>query len=258
MFVFIIPVKHPDLAQSWSWFSKLFERTVRSVCNQTVPNFRVVVVCNHRPEVQFEHPHVHYVEVDFPVPVSMPVDPLIGLEPGKEADKAHKIQTGLDYAQQFNPSYSMVVDADDCVSQHLVKFVEQNPHCNGWYVQKGYVYQEGSRWLYLNAKTFNHVCGTAIIIQYELANTVLTDPNFYDHYMTRSPDGEDLKPLPFPGAVYSIENGENYRMTGDAVKQLQGNILKQGMGSLMQKILKYRISMLTPSIRQEFGLYRIE
>jgi len=43
----------------------------------------------------------------------------------------------------------MPVDADDCLSKHLAEFVNRNSHCNGWFINKGYEYQEGSRLIYL-------------------------------------------------------------------------------------------------------------
>ena len=68
MLVFVIPVKSPLVSKSWNRFSKLFERCIQSVCNQTSPDFRVIVVCNEKPNTQFNHPHIQYIEVDFPPP----------------------------------------------------------------------------------------------------------------------------------------------------------------------------------------------
>ncbi len=65
----------------------------------------------------------------------------------KNADKARKILRGIEYAQQFNPQRLMVVHADDCVSRHLAKFVNQHSSYHGWVMRKGYIYYEGSRWL---------------------------------------------------------------------------------------------------------------
>ena len=66
--IFIIPVKSAVISPSWHKFSKIFERTVRSVCQQTDQDFKVVVVCNEKPITDYEHPNIHYVYVDFPPP----------------------------------------------------------------------------------------------------------------------------------------------------------------------------------------------
>lgn len=68
MLVFVIPIKSPKVATSWSGVCQLFERTLRSVCNQTSSDFRVVVVCNEIPQIEFNHSSVEYLKVDFPVP----------------------------------------------------------------------------------------------------------------------------------------------------------------------------------------------
>jgi len=67
MLVFIIPLKSPQAAKSWSQVSKLFERCVKSICNQTSPDFRVLVVCE-KPDIKFSHPHILYLEVNLPIP----------------------------------------------------------------------------------------------------------------------------------------------------------------------------------------------
>ena len=103
MLVFIIPVKSPLISSDWSLCSRLFERCVKSVCNQTSVNFRVVVVCNEKPQTTFGSPHVEYLTVDFPPPISEKVSPLIGLESPKEADKANKILVGIAHAKQLIP-----------------------------------------------------------------------------------------------------------------------------------------------------------
>ena len=257
MLVFIIPVKSPAISPDWSLFSRLFERCLKSVCNQTSPNFKVVVVCNQKPQTTFESSHIEYLTVDFPPPESEQVSLLVGLQSPKEADKAKKILAGLAYAEKFSPSHTMVVDADDCINKDLAKFVEQNPNVNGWYIKKGYVYKEGKKYIYLNLKNFNDLCGTSIVIKYNLAKLLIDDGKYYDHCAVTLNNGVQLQPLPFTGAIYSVENRENYRMTEEAVKELKSNSYQKGIGSLLKKINKYRLFFLTNSIRQQFGLYKL-
>jgi hypothetical protein len=163
----------------------------------------VVVVCNQRPTIAFEHPHVHYLEVDFPPPLLDPEETLgQGYEYShsqdiarKNADKARKIWAGLDYAQRFAPTHAMMVDADDCVSCRLAEFVDNHAGGQGWYFKTGYFHTEGSRFLFLNRQNFNVVCGTSVIIAYERREILFANRDFYHHAFYEPPPG--LVPLPF-------------------------------------------------------------
>ena len=65
MITFLVPVKSSRVSKSWDLFSNLFERTLKSITNQTSDNFRVVVICHEKPITDFEHPNVEYIHVDF-------------------------------------------------------------------------------------------------------------------------------------------------------------------------------------------------
>ena len=156
MLLFVIPLRSPKVSKSWELVCKLLERTLKSECNQTSPDFRVIVVCHEKPQIEFNHPNVTYLEVDFPVPAQD--------YKSKSLDKGRKILWGLFHGRQFNPSHTMIVDADDCVSKNIAELVNQNPQSNGWFVNQGYVYQTGSKFIYLRRKAFNKLCGTSNIV----------------------------------------------------------------------------------------------
>ena len=269
MLVFIIPIKSARISRNWELSCLLFERCLRSVCNQTSPDFRVVVVCNERPAIKFSHPSVHYIEVDFPPPVSEPGEEhSTGYDYGfsrdiarKNADKARKIQTALEYARRYHPTHNMVVDADDCVSPRLAEFVQRNPTSDGWYIKKGYMYPEGGRLVLLNVRNFYQICGSSVIIAYGHRQALFSKPDFYEHTFDVPPPGVALTPLPFVGAVYSMANGDNIYMTTETKHQIHGTWLRRLFSreifSLAQKLLKYRPALLTGAIRREFGLYEI-
>ncbi len=264
MLVFIVPVKSQEITKSWELLSRLLERTLKSICNQTSPNFRVVVICNQKPNVRFMHPNIHYVEVDFPAPQPILQDSqeIVGYDhirsldiANKNADKSRKILTGIDFAARLNPSHIMVVDADDCVSCRLAEFVCQHPSQDGWVMRKGYMYREGSKILYVNVKRFNHVSGTSIIIKNDLHRALFENPEFYFCSFERLPN-IDMQALPFIGALYSMLNGENILMSNQTFTQMQGQILSS-IPALVQKLFRYRIRFLNKSIVKEFGLYDV-
>ncbi len=66
MIVFITSLRHPANAHSYPRVLHLLEDTLRSVCNQTTDNFRVIVVCNEIPTLSFSHPNISFVAVPFP------------------------------------------------------------------------------------------------------------------------------------------------------------------------------------------------
>jgi hypothetical protein len=264
MLTFVIPVKSQEITNSWELLSRLLERTLKSICNQTSPHFQVVVVCNQKPNILFDHPNIFYIEVDFPAPKPMTQerDSIAGYEhifsqdiANKNADKARKILIGIDYAAQFNPSHLMVVDADDCVSCRLADFVRRHPDCDGWVMRRGYMYREGSKFLYLNVKRFNHVSGTSVIIKNGLHQALFENPNFYYCSFDDLP-GLSIEDLPFEGALYSMLNGENILMSGQTFKQMKNQIFTS-IPSLIQKLIRYRICFLKKSISDEFGLYDV-
>ncbi|TVP56095.1 MAG: glycosyltransferase family 2 protein [Nodularia sp. (in: Bacteria)] len=247
MLVFIIPLKNSKTSKSWDLTCKLFERCIKSVCNQTSANFRVVVVCSEIPQIEFHHPSINYVEVDFPLPTSE--------YKSKELDKGKRLLTGLAYAERFAPSHIMIVDADDCVSSHLAEFVSQNQHCNGWFVNKGYVYRKNSQLIYFRAKAFSQLCGSGVIVKYDHKFDYLFKNAIYDHKVKCLKDGSLLEPLPFIGGIYIIGNGENIYLNLDKVKFLKETLKQKGLLFYLRDFLQYR--WLTKSIRNNFGLYKM-
>lgn len=192
----------------------LFERTIKSICNQTSSNFKVIVVCNEKPNIDFKHPALNYLEVDFKPPGSDLSE--------KALDKGLKVLEGLLWAQKSPPSFSMVVDADDCISRRLVEFSEQRPYSNGWFFETGYMYPDQSRFVYYSRENFHNLCGTSSIINYKLYEfnypNARKDVAFIRHYYGNHKyilrriigQGYNLEPLPFPGSVYILDNGENF------------------------------------------------
>ena len=262
MVTFIIPVKSAKVSGSWSQFSKLFERTLKSVTSQTSQNFKVVVVCHEKPETDFEHPNVEYIHVNFGVPdlKSAPKEKHDGL---KEQDKSNKILTGVAHAEKFDSDYYMVVDADDCISNKIVSFVEDNKDKNevGWYINKGYFYREGDKIISLNKENFNTLCGTCLIVNPKFFKEIFQHkPHLlYVHQTTEFEGGNKLQRLPFPGAIYSMANGENHYMSGGQMKSLNtGNPFKWStIKGIFRKLRKYRVKTLNTHIKGEFGIYSL-
>ena len=260
MMIFIVPVKSPKITHSWELLSKLFERTIKSILNQTSNNFKVIVVCHQKPEISFEDPKVEFLEVDFPIP-GTDID-------SKRRDKRLKIRVGLFQSRIYQPSHTMVVNADDCINRKIVEFVSQNPNEDGWLAREGYFYNEETGLFYFERKKFYKWCGTSNIIKYGLFKIPESDDYSYlnqddvmreTYHSTHRTTTEDLvdlgkrafiKKLPFPGAVYMIENGEN-------IGCITTNMLINKNLAAKLKINLLNRKFLTQKIKDEFGLYPI-
>lgn len=264
MLTFIVPVKSEKLAADWPAFCKLFERSLKSICNQINREFKVVVVCHEIPTITFESDKVTYIQVDFPPPVLVEND-WDKNRALKEGDKAKKIQKGMAFAEQEKPDYVMVVDSDDCVSNRIVSFVaDQDQNSPGWYVKKGYYYKEGAKYVFLNKHTFNNLCGSCIIIRPDLFHHLFRiEPwLYYFHERIELPDKSktQLTPLPFAAALYSMANGENHFMSVQHAKKLvtQPKLIGgQYFKTLFKKLAKYRIRFMTKSFRKSFNFYKV-
>lgn len=255
MIVFVVPLMNPKVSNSWQRVLRLFERSIQSICNQTSPDFRVVVVCNQKPNIDFCHPHIIYLEVDFS-PNSLDVY-------AKTMDRGQRVLYGLQWSQRLKPSHVMFVDADDCISNRIAEFVAANHNCEGWVMQQGYMYKEGANWIYdvpSRKKPFNLMCGTSNIIRtdlYELDPVRLLDTEFMLEYYGKhmyiteylKQQKTVIKPLPFNGAVYVVENGENYYCTHFS------RYMPKRLVPKLRTLHNYR--PLTSKVRHEFGLYKI-
>lgn len=216
MLAFIVPVKSAQVSRDWQRTSALLERTLKSICHQTSPDFRAIVVCNEQPKIDFHHDKIDYVHVDF-LPPEKETHPIArGL-----TDKGRRVLKGLCYAQQFSPTHIMSVDADDCVSNQLAEFVTQHPDANGWYFESGWKYKENDAFIYIKYRRFYTLSGTANIVHFKHFD-IPAEPEydrgygyykFYvDHQKVKGFMKErhlPMQPLPFPGSVYVLSTGDN-------------------------------------------------
>lgn len=262
MIVFIVPVKSKKVSGNWESFIKLFERSIKSICNQTSKDFRVIVSCHEAPEIEFENERVHYHKVSFPPPS------LEGIDKEKqrrlkEEDKAKKILEGLEVAKEFKASHFMVVDSDDCINNKIAEFANNDKtECPGWYIKKGYYYQEGKPYAFLNKSNFNKFCGSCIIIKSELVEHLFSKEPFlyYEHYTMVLKNGIQLKALPFAGAMYSMANGENHYMSINTAKSIANkpSFFKiDFLKSILSKLKKYSPKFITGNFKRSFNFYHV-
>jgi hypothetical protein len=258
---FVIPVKSRSVASDWTNFGQLFERTIKSICNQTNSNFKALVVCHEIPEINYTHENLHFIHPDFQPPSKDNISPKEYLIK-KRIDKGNKIKLGVSYAsKKFNTHYIMLVDSDDFVSNKIASFVNSSGNeLPGWFVEKGYLSFSWKNILVVTNK-FNYLCGSSVIVKPNLIRHFFDKGKidlYFDHRLTTLNSNIELKKFPFYAGIYNMGNGENIYMSFQNVKKFSnhGNwISMQGLMRLYSRFRKYRFRLITPELRKEFNFF---
>lgn len=262
MICFLVPVKSKKLSSDWDKFSALVKRSLQSINGQKDKDFQIVVACHELPTNKFEHPQVHYMQVNFDIPQLSNEDWEEDRQL-KEGDKARKIQSAYDYAiEKFDIDYFMVVDSDDCIHNGISKYVNSRIKDNtpGWYVDKGYFYTEGSKLAWMIRSNFNVRCGTCIIIKKDFFKQVILEEPFlyYFHEKVALEDNLSLKPFPKAAAIYSMANGENHYMSQSKMMNLVNQtkyFTKAHLQSVFSKVTRYRPRYIGNRFKRTFNFY---
>jgi hypothetical protein len=241
-------MRNPHNSADYARVERLLKRTLASVCGQTDADFRVIVVANQQPGFALPE-NVEVVLVDF-----APPDSHRGSRISMKAirrDKGTKLAVGVLAARRIGATHVMQFDADDFVSRNIAAFVNARSDQQGWYFDRGYVLYE-RRDLLRAMSDFHQTCGTSFVLRQDLYGPadlgldasqdeiyaafgadVITDV-LGSHPATLAllaARGVTLQPLPFRGATYVLETGENW--SGECY---------QGFGWPVR-----------PSLRREFG-----
>lgn len=260
-FVFVIPLRNPAVAQDWDRCVALGADTLRSALNQTAPQdrFRVILVCQDFPEGIVEHPCLDIIRHPFPDPAKNWGD--------QHEDKYLKIRHGLVRARDYAPCYVMKLDADDLVSNRLVEFVLNDDNRRGYYLELGYRWRDGSKYLE-PTKKFYKGCGSSNALY---ANTTQLPPSIEDdsrdydlvalgHNITVETftnRGTPLGLVPFPAAIYRMESGENItsQLSPETSNSFQKPNWKFHVGHILKKtIARCRRRQITSQISDEFQI----
>ena len=250
MLNFIIPLKSRAVSKDWEIVQRLCQRSVRSVLQQTLDKFRLILVCTDRLDIDLSHPAITVVREDFPIPDSRPES--------RMDDKGLKVRRGLVEAGKSGAAHVMIVDADDCIHRQLAEWVHKHDIRQSWTIDQGYWYEEGSPIIRL-IKDFDRICGTSFVARLESGDfpVDMEAPrgSYFDYLIdghVKAADylrghGRPVASLPFPGSVYVKETGENY--TGKKGPGFQ----YQGLRTHLRRLAQIR--PLTPATRANFGLY---
>lgn len=251
-FAFGIPLRSKDTARSWDTIITLLECTLRSIFNQTDGQFRVILAHHELPILSLlDDSRVVLVRATFPPMIS------IAEQMADRAQKRRLIGTAF---RELGGGYLMFVDADDLVSNQIVAFAHSDADRNGYILKDGYEF-DVARERIRAAPRFNRLCGTSAIINFSIDDLPrsYTDnqPCYFSDFQNRShvlwadtakQHGRSLTTLPFKGAVYVINHGENWSVQAH-------NLGWQGLG-WKRRLLRAVMQGSRPStkLQREFNL----
>jgi glycosyltransferase involved in cell wall biosynthesis len=236
MIAFVTSIRHPANATSYTRVGALLDATLRSVCRQTDPNFRVLVVHNELPKVEFSHPSIEYVEVDFPPPSERRGTSQIEYLPHL-FDKGTKYAIGVAAAREHGIQHVMFFDADDLIHHGLAAVANADPQAAGWYSPTGYIHSVGTGVVSYVPDGFHLKNGSTSIVREDLTGVPRTvtrtssisdiarliDRDHLHHVLGGhgqwdkffGANGQRINPLPFAAAIWELGTGENW--TGNLV-----------------------------------------
>ena len=236
---------------------RLLDQSLRSVCRQTDPDFRVVVVHNSMPEVEFSDPRVSYHAVGFP-PASTRRTHRLGLLES-HLDKGVKLAVGVSVAHQMNADHVMMFDADDYVHSGLAEYANARVGHPGWYFAEGFIHTAGTSMVNHVPDGFHLKNGSTAMLRADLLGVpdgirvdstkaevidAIEDEHlchllgghglWEEHLATR---GHRMEALPFPGAMWVIGTGEN----------LSGNLVSGRARRPIDEEIKAVFGLVRPS-----------
>jgi len=221
---FIIPVRHPHNAKDWGQLTAKLAQTLESVAGQTHPDWRGLVVANEGADLPPMPDGFSVVRVTFP-PNRLHDMGTASEEAILDAfrfDKGRRVLAGMLAARDSR--YFMIIDDDDLISNRIVGYVRARPEGGGWYVAKGYLWNDAGA-VFCGVDNFNDLCGSSLIVRgdlygipdrFEDADAEWIKDMLGSHRRIRSilaANGATLGPLPFRAAVYRVGSSGSHSRT---------------------------------------------
>ena len=217
-FTFVVPLMAKAAANDWPNIERLFGQTMKSLLAQSDPRFEIIIVGTDRPSTLPGDRRVTWMSVP-PKKISDWRDAI--------NDAGHKRQVAAWEFGKRGAGYLMFVDADDLVNRDIVRHVRRHPSENGYVLRRGLAFDAKSESLARieperkDGLDFSRVCGTSSILKLSIDDVGIGPSDALTRYQRLYAEGhfgfekalrsEGKSPgeIPFPGAVYVINTGDN-------------------------------------------------
>lgn len=258
---FVIPVRHQANARDWNKLKSNLAATVKSIAAQQSSDWKAIIVANRGADLPVLPNGVEVKWVDFepnPLHEQGGVDKETFYE-AVRLDKGRRILAGMLYAGPMQ--HVMVVDDDDFISNKLAALAAAQPQANGWFIREGYVWGDGSNYVY-RFVDFSKLCGTCYLIRADLYELPASFEEASDEYVKRmlgshifirdflEKSGKALAPVPFVGAVYRVGHVGSHSKSTSVFKQYFPRWLVKRPFELLRRLR--RLSFISPSMRSEY------
>lgn len=250
MIFFGIPLRSKAVSKNWEQVTKIFNRTLHSVLGQTDPNIKVIVACHEIPEISIKDERLEFLIADTPYPTNSREMML---------DKGWKISMIAMRIRELGGGYTMLVDADDLVSNRIAEYVNSHPNENGFLSKNGYIYNDGFSYV-KKVYALHRICGSCAIVNYcveDLPDHMpenLWDNSSVDRWIIRKSHrvvpqllkemGRPLRTIPFPTTMYLRNTGDNHSMLNGSDLDWKRKI----------ELLLRRKIFLKGNLEKEFGV----
>jgi len=278
MLTFIVPVISREISDNWDLVLGNLRKTLASIKNQTISNWRVLIVSQTKPDVEYIEDKIIYIHADFKPAAKPPENIKLSAmkrsvcRRANDLDRVRKIRVAAATLHEYRTDFVMLLEADDLVSNRLCEFVMENKEANGWSIQEGYTWDGRSGYMF-QTNRFNAISGSSWIVKvfYEMLpkdmpldvdpSTLTLVPSgcpFLDNGHRKMRDGmaqagKPMQTLPFRGAIYHWMHGVNLSdkyIIEDESLSLSGK-MRQWRSNL--KNMKNRV-YLTESLESEFAI----
>ena len=228
---FIIPLRHPESANNYDVVLQLLKKTVLSLLGQSDPDIRIVIVCNHEPDIGITDSRLYFINAPFANPssgkgASVPLEVLL-------LDKGAKLAIGAAAALSFQPRYFFFIDADDWIHQDTSTVMNKRygigdnapslaSFPKGYYVNEGYLVNIDA-WRYRKVYGLNRYCGSSFayrrdVIQGLLAGLTRNHPGLPQHLRELGKELGTKEAISLPdagGIAKTFERGHFYNIFAD-------------------------------------------
>lgn len=247
---FCIPLRSKKSSKDWDKVCRLLQTTIKSIARQSGGSFEAIVACHDLP---------HLGEASS-VPVSVirtdreePTDRMEQL-----FDKRHKKMMLAEEVYKRGGGYMVMLDADDLVSNKLVRHICENHNERGFLINTGYACDVKKRKIE-RVEKFSELCGSCAVFYLDATDSdkarerwvyQIGDAMHRDFAKMSDLLGRRLEPIGFPAAMYMRNHGENHSSLGK--KKKLASVIKEALHRFLNSALPSR--RISKQVQQEFSL----